>query len=124
MRLAEKEEQELIEKIEKYHDRALVRPIDNYEQEKTILQHCLDVPSQDRDKKMLKKIKAELTCLRCFQAHNQEDIPKEVLSVMKKDLDMLTAVISKFVHSKVYSKGSIVETVAASRNKVRVLLRG
>ena len=43
---------------------------------------------------------------------------------MRRDLDLLTAVISKFVHAKVYNKGSIIESVATRRNKVRVLLRG
>lgn len=37
---------------------------------------------------------------------------------------MLTAVISKFVHGKVYPKASIIETVATDRKKVRILLRG
>lgn len=43
---------------------------------------------------------------------------------MKRDLDMLTAVISKFVHPKLYPKGSVIENVASDRNRVRVLLRG
>lgn len=43
---------------------------------------------------------------------------------MKRDLDMLTAIISKFVHGKVYPKATILETVATDRSKVRVLLRG
>lgn len=77
MRLAEKEEMELIEKIAKFHDSSVVRPIVNYDQEKTLLQKCLDIPSSERNKKMLKKIKAELTYLKCFQAHSQEEnMPK------------------------------------------------
>lgn len=31
---------------------------------------------------------------------------------MKRDLDMFTAVIAKFVHPKLWPKGSIVESVA------------
>jgi len=43
---------------------------------------------------------------------------------MKRDLEMFTSIISKFVHGRVYPKASILETVAADRSKVRILLRG
>jgi len=43
---------------------------------------------------------------------------------MKRDLDRLMAVISKFVHSHLYPKGSIIEVVAHPRDRIRVLLRG
>ena len=68
----------------------------------------LETPAKDRQKKDLKNIKAELSYLRCFQEHlHDEQMPKEVLAIMKRDLDMLTAIISKFVHGKTYRKSTI-----------------
>lgn len=43
---------------------------------------------------------------------------------MKRDIDMFTGVISKFVYPKVYSKGSIMEEVATSRESIKILLKG
>jgi hypothetical protein len=43
---------------------------------------------------------------------------------MKRDLDRLMIIISKFVHSHLYPKGSFIEVVSQPRDKVRVLLRG
>lgn len=77
-----------------------------------------------RTKKILKSIKAELSYLPCFQVHAQTDIPKELLAIMKRDIDMFIAVISKFVYPTLYPKGSIIETVCTSRKSVKILLRG
>ena len=86
---------------------------------------CLDDPSSGRQKKDLKNIKAELSYLRCFQEHlHDEEMPKEVLAIMKRDLDMLTAIISKFVHGKTHKKSSILEVAGTDRRRIRILLKG
>lgn len=51
-------------------------------------------------------------------------MPKELLAIMKRDIDMLTAVISKFVYPKLYQKGAIIESVASNRQNVKILLKG
>ena len=85
----------------------------------------LDTPSSSRGKKEIKNIKAELSYLRCFQINSQdEEASKEIIAIMKRDLDMLTAIISKFVHGRAYPKSTILETVATDRSKIRILLRG
>lgn len=43
---------------------------------------------------------------------------------MKRDIDMFTAVISKFVYPTIYTKGSIIEEVATQRQSIKILLRG
>lgn len=74
---------------------------------------------------MLKSIKAELSYLRCFQIKSQEETtPKELLAIMKRDLDMFSAGIAKFVHPQLWPKGSIIEAVARERDRIRILLRG
>jgi hypothetical protein len=74
---------------------------------------------------MLKSIKAELSYLKCFQIKSQEETTaKELIAIMKRDLDMFSAVIAKFVHPQLWPKGSIMESVARERDKIRVLLRG
>jgi hypothetical protein len=35
-------------------------------------------------------------------------MPRELLAIMKRDIDMLIAVISKFVYPVAYPKGSII----------------
>lgn len=35
-------------------------------------------------------------------------MPRELLVIMKRDIDMFTAVISKFIYAKIYPKGSII----------------
>jgi len=49
-----------------------------------------------------------LSYLPCFQVNAQSDMPRELLAIMKRDIDMLIAVISKFVYPVVYPKGSII----------------
>jgi hypothetical protein len=51
-------------------------------------------------------------------------MPKDLLSIMKRDIDKLIAVISKFVYPTLYPKGSIIETVTTSRKSVKILLKG
>lgn len=43
---------------------------------------------------------------------------------MKRDIDMLIAVISKFVYPALYPKGSIIQTVSTPRKTVKILLKG
>lgn len=106
--MAEKAELELIEKMSKFHKPELIKPVDNYYQEKTVLEKYLDLPSESRNRKVLKSIKAELSYLKCFQANYQDEkAPREIMAMMKRDLDMLTAIVSKFVHAKVYPKTAI-----------------
>jgi hypothetical protein len=62
--------------------------------------------------------------LPCFQVQAQTDMPKDLLSIMKRDIDKLIAVISKFVYPTLYPKGSIIETVTTSRKSVKILLKG
>ena len=43
---------------------------------------------------------------------------------MKRDIEMLIAVISPFVYAKLYPKGSIIQTVTNQRSSIKVLLQG
>lgn len=43
---------------------------------------------------------------------------------MKRDLDMLTAIIAKYVHARTYKKSTIIEATGTDRKKIRVLLKG
>lgn len=123
LRLAEKEEQEIMEHLEQFHNPEVHLPID-YDQEKTQLQKYLDLPPSSRNKKTIKSIKAELSYLSCLQIQAQSEMPKELLAIMKRDIDMLTAVISKFVYPKLYPKGAIIESVASNRQNVKIMLKG
>ena len=123
LRLAEKEEQEITEHLEQFHNPEVHQAID-YEQEKTQLQKYLDLPPSSRSKKTSKSIKAELSYLSCLQIQAQSEMPKELLAIMKRDIDMLTAVISKFVYPRLYPKGAIIESVATNRQNVKILLKG
>jgi hypothetical protein len=51
-------------------------------------------------------------------------MPKELLAIMKRDIDMLISVISKFVYPVVYPKGTIIETFSTPRRSVKILLKG
>ena len=63
--------------------------------------------------------------LRCFQTHlYDQDMPKEVMAIMKRDLDMLTAIISKYVHARNYKKSTVLEVAGTDKKKIRVLLKG
>ena len=43
---------------------------------------------------------------------------------MKRDLDMLTAIISKYVHARTYTKSTVLEVAGTDRKKIRILLKG
>ena len=58
-----------MEKIGKYHDEKIIKPVTDFEQEKSVLMKLLDIPSKERGKKELKNIKSEMSYLRCFQTH-------------------------------------------------------
>jgi hypothetical protein len=51
-------------------------------------------------------------------------MPKELLVIMKRDIDMLLAAISKFVYPALYPKGTIIDTVASPRTSIKILLKG
>jgi hypothetical protein len=51
-------------------------------------------------------------------------MPKELLAIMKRDIDMMISVISKFVHAVFYPKGTIIENFTAPRRSVKILLKG